>query len=368
MLCPEMDASVPFWLPADDDAIAAAEGEVQEVEELQPQNVTVEKARARYLAAMRQRLGLMGAKGLKQSTYNTIVASLERAFIATIGEGEELVLPQTKFIHTINYADISAVINFHYRKGGVSERSALNYCRAFQAFLDWMDNQPGLRFHKPKGMDALFKLGKPATDPRVPSFEEVGKLFAAGRNDAERLYVLLGINCGMYEVDISNLTPASLVKHKGESCVWWRRQKTSHQNTFQTLHWLFPETLKLIEEVRAPAGNAHGRLLLNRQGEPLSEAKEGFRTKEVSRLFTGVVKRAGLKGGGVSFKSLRKFGSHEVRSQAAGDKDNIARKYLGQAIPGVLRDYVRDDFDDLTAELKRFRQRLIDEKVLPPGT
>jgi integrase len=228
-----------------------------------------------------------------------------------------------------------------------------------------MDDQPHLRFHRPKGMDALFKLGKPAADPKVPTVEEVRKLYAACRNDDERLYMLLGINCGMYEVDISALTPAALQMHKGEQYLVWKRQKTSHQSPYTLYHWLFPETAALIDSQRAPE-NAHGRLLLNRYGEPLAESKvSGHRTKAITEQFPAIVKRAGLAGKGISFKSLRKFGAHELRAQAAHDKDNLARKYLGQAVPGVLRHYVRDDFEDLTAELKRFHERLLAAKVLP---
>lgn len=357
---PEMDLSEPFWWVTG--AVLEAAETVDQVAASRPENVTVEKAKGWYIDAMRARLGLMGVKGLKQSTFNHIVANLDRALTSTDPKTNALVLPPGKFIHLITHTDVAAVINCHYKKAGVAERTALNYCRAFQAFLEWMDNQPQLRFQRPKGMDALFKLGKPAADPRVPTFDEIKAIYAACRTDDERLFVLLGINCGMYEVDISDLTPAALVTYPGG--IWWRRSKTSHQNAFYVWHWLFPETSALITTQRA-AENPHGRLFLNKLGAPLSESKDGHRTKAVSEAFERVILRAGLKGKGISFKSLRKFGAHELRAQAAGDKDNLARKYLGQAVPGVLRHYVRDDFEDLAAELKRFRQRLVAAGVLP---
>jgi len=365
LLFPQMDTSLPFWLPAPEETLAEAEHGVQNILARQPGNVTIEEAQKRYVAALRERLGLMGAKGLKQSTFNGVVDNLSGALASADDSGRRHLAPG-KFVHTIQHGDVGAVINHLYRKGGLAERTALNYARGLQAFLDWMDNQPDLRFHKSKGMDGLFKLGKPETSPRVPTFEEVRKVYAACRSDAERLYVLLGINCGMYEADIAALTPAELVTHHRAACMWWRRAKTSHQNTFQTLHWLFPETLALIGKVRAPA-NEHGRLLLSTTGWPILHLRDGYRYKLISRLFPEVIESAGLKGRGLSFKSLRKFGAHEIRGQTKFDKDDMARKYLGQKIKGALRDYVLDDFDDLTEQLKGFRQRLIAKKVFPAG-
>lgn len=54
-----------------------------------------------------------------------------------------------------------------------------------------------------------------------------------------------------------------------------------------------------------------------------------------------------------------------VRGGAAGDEDNLARMYLGQKIPGVLRAYVRDDFKKLTAGLKALRERMLANRFFP---
>jgi hypothetical protein len=81
---PEMPLEEPFWWVSE--AVLEAAAAVEEVAASRPENVTVAKAKEQYLEAMRGRLGMMGAKGLKQSTHNTIAFNLR---YATRGGGSQ---------------------------------------------------------------------------------------------------------------------------------------------------------------------------------------------------------------------------------------------------------------------------------------
>ena len=351
-LYPGKDLSKPFW---PEKLLVTLDRKTNEIEAKQPTPVhdpTIRAAKELYLAAQKTRVGLMGPKGLKLNTYNTIAATLEVAL-----KSLDASAPASR----LTYPAIEAVIHHHYRECD-RERTALNYCRAFKSWLDWMENQPALSFNKPKGMDALFKLGTPEPDPYIPTQKQIKDVIAAAHSERAKLYMLLALNCGFTSVDVANLKLTEIVRHKGESFVWRRRDKTSHQNQFSSLHWLFPETVELLEKHMAPTNNSHGLALLTKDGEPLQIIGDGYKTRNVADAFEKSVKAAKLERKSVTFKSFRKFSATQLLSITK--QDNMARMFLAQKVPGVLKNYVKDDFEQLTAALHKYHTQLKETKVI----
>jgi hypothetical protein len=78
-LYPGKDLARPFWPEKLLAPVVNKTAEVRAKVPARPQNATVEGAKKIYIDTQKARLGLMGKKGLKQSTFNTISATLEVA-------------------------------------------------------------------------------------------------------------------------------------------------------------------------------------------------------------------------------------------------------------------------------------------------
>jgi len=255
--------------------------------------------------------------------------------------------PENTMLVGLSVMDLMRLRDHHYRKDGLSERTAYNYCRTFWQFLVWCADTPEIGFVMPRGSRDVFKLRKPSANADVPTVAQVKRLMQVCHG-AERLWVLLGLNCGMYEADISELVADDI---RGD-CLWWDREKQSHTNQFRTLHWLFPETRALMDEIRQQSG----RLFLHPDGKPYLYFENGKRKKRIGNIIA--------KRGVIPFKSLRKFSASWMAKQKDGER--LARQFLGHKPPGMLRPYVRDDFSSLTKALGRYRLWLIRQGVLNP--
>jgi hypothetical protein len=348
MVWPKMDVTQPFWFDT-----AKAERPAAAVKTKGSAHVTLAAARDEYIKQHEDRLGLVGSEGIKPSTLLAIRQTLTPAL--------EPLRPTRTTLAMITTIKLQQMIRAHHG-GHISPRTAYNYCRIVWQFLRWCDDHPGMKFSLPKGTATLFdRIEKPGVRPQVPAVEEMTKLLQACRG-IELLWVLLGLNCGMYEVDISNLHPSEFVQHGGEWCLWWDREKTSHQNkrdgeALRSLHWLFPETLTLIQKYRSKLPD---RLFIHADGRPYLEITRTKRRKIIGNTFDTLNRRAGTA---ISMKQLRKFTASWLTRQADGEK--LARQFLGHQPPGMLRHYVQDEFAQLTSALRQYRAWLADQGALP---
>ncbi|WP_165252159.1 site-specific integrase [Paludisphaera soli] len=87
----------------------------------------------------------------------------------------------------------------------------------------------------------------------------------AAANDRTRLFILLCINCGMYQNDIAELRPDEVDWKAG--VVTRRRSKTRERGGQVVSYKLWPETFALLKKLRA-----HGDLALETdEGNPLAK-------------------------------------------------------------------------------------------------
>ena len=305
--------------------------------------ITVRQATEGYIESKRARVGLHGKFGRAAATVTTIMSDTRRA-IGPIADLD---------ICTLRHANIELAVG-HWMGQPIAPRTAYKYVSAISNLLKWAgDNLPC--FDMPKGVVGLFVESRPT--PRQMRSKDIsefdGKALSkvlAVAPDAVRLYCLLALNTGMYQADISDLTPADLV---GEYVVW-SRSKTEHQSDITSRHWLWPETRKLIERCRSHQ-NAHSRLLVTTHGTPLvSRSTVGCRGSDsIGQAWHRACRQAHVE---IAFKDLRKWGASAI---ARIDSMDVQRMYRGEVIRGSSAAYVAQAYEArLTPALAQWHSEL----------
>ena len=338
-------------------------------------SLTIEQARDNWVADMQGKVGLAGGHGLKSNTFNNYRDAVKIALSP---------LDITKSIDTLSKSNLEGLVkhwmklpiakNKHGEEKQIKVRTAVGYCKRVRMFLLWLADQEGVDFQMPKGCDRLFRFSgfnKSAVPDYQTALPKIKRLLA-NATDRTRLYMLLAMNIGGYQVDIGAIKHEELVQRNGEWYIWRQREKTSAEDSgYQVLHWLMPETVALLMRYAAPATNPHGRLLLNDEGQPLWQAAEDKARKDAITLaFKRVItkfRNADKKAGSEEkfqfvFKQFRKIGATAIKRIAGAD---VSRMYLGQVVPGVLRMYAQDDFAVVTESLKTWHKELIAAEIFP---
>jgi integrase len=329
------------------------------------ERLTIKEAADRFVKSKEAQIGLAAGRGIKVGSANAICKTVYISLgisTATKNHSNRAVtrkpLDVNQLLCTLTKQQIENYVNFWMAlPDGIAARTAVNYCKSFKAVIDWADSNESLGFTKPKGTDSLFnfrgynKINKAIYEPK-----KLKKLLEACTETC-RLYALLALNCGYTQVDIGSdvdgLRQADLVEIDGEHFLWRKRSKTSHQNDWNTLHFLFPETYALLKKLKAPEDNAQGLMLLNKYGKPLYLNRLGkTQINNISADWADAREASGIN---LSFKQLRKFGSSAIKSLANAD---VARLYLSQGIEGELKRYATDDYAPLTKALKKYRLQL----------
>jgi hypothetical protein len=329
------------------------------------ERLSIKEAADKFIKAKEAQIGLAAGRGIKIGSANAICKTVYISLgisTATKNHSNRAVVRKPldvgQLLCTLTKQQLESYVNFWMAlPDGIAPRTAVNYCKSFKAVIDWADSQESLGFTKPKGTDALFNFrGYNKINKAVYKPKELKKLLDAC-TDHCRLYALLALNCGYTQVDIGSdvdgLRQADLVEIGGEHFLWRKRSKTSHQNDWNTLHYLFPETYTLLKKLKAPEDNPLGLMLLNRYGKPLYLNRLG--KTQINNISADWADAREASGVNLSFKQLRKFGSSAIKSIANAD---VARLYLSQGIEGELKRYATDDYAPLTKALKKYRLQL----------
>jgi integrase len=145
-----------------------------------------------------------------------------------------------------------------------------------------------------------------------------------------KLWILLALNCGFTQTDISSLAPDMVDWQHG--IIARDRQKTG----VDSQHKLWPITLKTLRE-QAGAGPL---LLTRKDGQPLvrEEIKEDgkpSKTDMVAHTFAALKEKSG---GTLSFKYFRKTGANAIAKQFQ-DKPWLVELYLAHSDPRMRKHY-----------------------------
>jgi hypothetical protein len=324
--------------------------------------ITLHDAVAEFLADQADRIGLTAGHGIQTKTYNAIEKQLH-IVLGLKKSAREIPIDLDADLHEITKADLEKLVRYWLRlpEGVTSTRTAVNYLKVLKQFLAWCEGHEDYDWQMPRGGAALF-IFRNYNHPNVTDYDPATlRRLLDACTPRVRLYVLLGLNCGFYQQDISDLHHNDLVVIDGKPAIWRKRSKSAHQNDFHVLTWLWPETYELLLSESAPKENAHGRILLNSHGDILvrEEQRGEAGTDAISRAYNRMREDIGVD---LSLRQLRKIGWNKIKA-ITGNED-MAKLWSGQAVAGVSRFYDRADYQPLLAPVEAYRQVLISDGVL----
>jgi integrase len=232
---------------------------------------------------------------------------------------------QGQGIATIHQITSRAWENWYLFLAGKLKRKewAPTYCKAHlltsRMFVLWLAEDEANDYTLPKKINSKsikFKIPKPTPKP-VP-VETVQLLLNACQDQAQKtgLFILLAVQCGMYQGDISDLSVDEVNLEAGTLT----RPRSKTPDGPVVTYKLWPETLALLKrfkatkEVRGPRGN---RFLLTEDGNPWVIEKIGEdgihkKTDNVHSAWERLRKRLKLAKP-VQFMGIRKTGANALK-------------------------------------------------------
>ena len=216
------------------------------------------------------------------------------------------------------------------RRVGQSEMTliyAKNRLDAAKQFVRWLWKMEILDT-LPRIFDSA-ELRITSPDSEVVTFtnQEIRRLYRES-SDRTKLYICLALNCGMTQVDISDLKQTEVDWQKGT--VTRKRSKTrNHKGVPKVQYPLWEETFRLLNRERAEEGET---VLLNENGSPLrveSLRDDGrlSKTDNVRNAFSRLCRKLKIKGR--TFKALKKTSSTVLRDKLA--YQGLEDLFLGHA-------------------------------------
>jgi len=141
----------------------------------------------------------------------------------------------------------------------------------------------------------------PTPKPKAYNKAEIAAILSACETDYQRLLVLLPLNTGMLQADISALAPND---YDGQF-LYKARQKTGIMGCWR----LWPETVALVEKLRKTTGD---RLFLGEKGNPLVHGS----SDAVKLVWERIAKKAKVAG---LYKTLRSTAASIIEEQGYVD-------------------------------------------------
>jgi integrase len=223
----------------------------------------------------------------------------------------------------------------------VGRRTAKNYLAAMKAMLKWFydGSDYGKQHDKPTNFDRIFGVsGAVRTDIKTATSATLKKLLEIS-SDRQRLYIMLALNCGMYQADIGYLQPSEIDIDGGYA--FWDRSKEP-QNPFKVRHDLWAETLQLVKRFYQHDGEF---AFVSDDGLPLydvKDAKEGGNTYDrVGQTYTPLRRAMPTA---PQFHELRKSTNQALTDLLHRQAEpmaiaEISKEFLGQKTPTLARVY-----------------------------
>ena len=229
-----------------------------------------------------------------------------------------------------------------------SRTTARHYMVTVKSFMRWLWQIDAIT-SLPRVLDGkvsdLLNISTPQPNVVVFTKAEIGSLLKEA-SDRTKLYVLLMLNCGMTQKDVSDLRIDEVDWKEGR--IIRKRSKTSeHENVPTVSYLLWPETFRLLQQERNPGSG--GQVLRNSNGselwtETLGPDGKYKKNDNVKNAFDRLRKTAGVN---KPLKSLKKTSATLLR----GDQrfQGLEGLFLGHApqsmsdrhytqVPGKLLD------------------------------
>ncbi len=236
------------------------------------------------------------------------------------------------------------------RKGSteaVSRKSAEHQIAALKAFFRWLARSNAYEWQKPTSFDDIrTRVDRRADDAHPQIQPEV--LFSLDElillntyaTPLERLFLLLGVNCGYSRAEIATLRVGDICLRQAHTPSHQEilNFKSTNQDSFIKRcrpktgvygeHLLFAQTVQAIEwalsrRMRQPDFGPNARLLLNSNGEPYNKpTKGGNPNRQIQNRFDALLRRIERHEKQVKkrpFKTLRKTAGDLVRRFSDGE-------------------------------------------------
>jgi len=343
------------------------------------EQVTIEQAQVLYLADLRSRVGLP-EDGIKPGTYRNAERFLRLALAVTVKDLKtDWAVPAispTAMLHEVGRDDLVAFKRawlLTVTAGDIAKRTAANYCGAVQYFLAWCYRRDRIVSRRVPDLEQVFRFTD-ANPIRIADYtNEVPtiKAILAAASNRVKLYILLALNCGVYQSDIGAIKHSEIETLNAGTFIVRGRVKTSHQNDFRSSHFLWPETAALLKAEMAPidiARNPHGFALLNEGGNPVYTAGVGGKSDNVTCSYWRVLqglnvqrKKQSLDPLKLPFKQFRKLGATAMNDLCG---EEVQKLYRTASFEGADRFYVKGDFSKLTSGLQAWADKLRADGIL----
>ncbi|MCA9119275.1 MAG: site-specific integrase [Planctomycetaceae bacterium] len=242
----------------------------------------------------------------------------------------------------VNDIDGQVLINYHSHLDQKNEWSA-SYCRDY-----WSDAKQFIQYlYDVEALDQLprnfsnrqlgFKVG--VQKVQTLTNQEVELLFAQAEVRT-RLFILLMLNCGMTQKDISDLKHTEVDWE--QETIQRRRSKTQQFENVPTVTYpLWKETFRLLKRHKSK----HKELVIvNDNGMPLvREFLDGEAFKKIDNVKSAwfrLLQRKELEGFNRTLKDLRKTSA--TRLEAHPDHQSVADYFLGHSGSSVAQRHYKD--------------------------
>ena len=203
--------------------------------------------------------------------------------------------------------------------------------------MNWAVEELGVLL--PKHSKQLFRIRPEAEEQQIRTItlDELKTLWTSSVNPQarkgdngkrRRLFLLLGLNCGFYAVDICTLLPEHVKLEGNKTYIWKLRRKTRKTNSklARTKWLLWPETTQLLAEYMP------------------------------FKLAPNQIRLAWKRLTNVSHSHLRDTGA--VFMEKVGGRE-LADTYLAHSRKGVIDSYSHPDWDRLSNALQRFYDEFV---------
>jgi integrase len=233
-------ATIPHW-----EAAMGKTPTAEEIRAVQDQTPTAEEIADAYADAtlqtvfglykMHQKSEVLGGQ-IRNTTYGSIEKDCKNALAF---------LPPTLRMDGLTLAVLTDAKNKMFAT--LRRRTVKNYLGRLKQMLKWFYDETdyGKAHDKPTNFDKVFNVANAIrTDVKIPTPTQLKTLLAVA-SDRTRMYILLAMNCGMYQSDIGHLTLDEI--NLSEGYIFWDREKEP-TNEFRVRHDLWPETLAAVRK------------------------------------------------------------------------------------------------------------------------
>ncbi|HCO23643.1 MAG TPA: hypothetical protein DIT97_11515 [Gimesia maris] len=222
-----------------------------------------------------------------------------------------------------------SVLLENIKNGKWSNTTARGYLHSMKSFVRWLWHIEAIP-NLPRVLDGRVDILSIRSGPmNIIEFtdDEIAVLLNKSKGRT-KLFILLMLNCGMTQKDISDLRKNEVDLSAGR--IIRKRSKTSHHEGVPTVNYLlWPETLKLLRKYQNDSESE--RFLLNNKGAPLlsesiNKNQKYQKSDNIKCVFDRFRKKVGIN---KPLKSLKKTSASRLRNNVS--YNSLVDLYLGHA-------------------------------------